>query len=329
MDTDIRARFTPEVRAAVAEAAGVAPDALGKNLGFESFVHEVQRPEDGTVFVKSTWSERRTQGQIAAELAFVRHLADGGASVARPLALADGSELAAIPAQGGHFYVGVFANAIGKRLEKGEVTEEHLVAWGRLLGHMHRLARDPACAPWMAARPHWQTEYEEVRRFATDPRMAKRYDEQLRQLAALPTTPDVFGYCHTDPHDANVHWDGTTPMAFDFDDGQGFWYASDIAIVLYYTVNRHVPKEDWQAAYDRYLPLVRAGYEQEHTLPASAWATLPLFLDVRDSILWLVCERSISYDERSPAFTAWMDAIFARCVSGEHAFGLTFDRIGL
>ncbi len=323
MEPEIRARFTADVRAAVAASVGVPADALSDNLGFESFVHKAERP-GGAIYVKSTWSERRTQAQTQAELSFVRHLADGGASVTRPVPLADGSDVAPVPADGGAFLVSAHKEAPGARLAVGAVTDAHLFAWGELVGRMHKLAADPICERWTAERPAWTEEYEPLLRYASDSRVAERYEAQLAALKELPTGPDVFGLIHTDLHDANVHFDGLTPTAFDFEDCIGFWYASDLAIILYYALNRHIQKSQRQEAYERFARHLRAGYETVHTLPDSAWESFPLFLDIRDCVLWLVSERSVPRGERGPAFQEWIDGIFERIVGGEHAMSLHF-----
>lgn len=324
MEPAIQARFTAEVQAAVAAAVGVDSEQVGKNLGFESFVHQVER--DGqAVFVKSTWSGRRTQAQVQAEVDFVRHLADGGAPVTRPVRLADGADVVSVPAPDGAFLVSACEQAKGSRLAAGDVTEAHLAAWGRMAGTMHRLAADPKCAAWMSDRPAWEREYEDLLPFAKDERVRQRYESLLARLRELPSDAAVYGLNHTDLHDANVHWEGLAPTAFDFEDCMGFWYASDLAIVLYYTLNRHVEQSQRQAAYVRFRSALREGYEVEHTLPEAAWETLPLFLDFRETLLWLVCERSVPHERRGEAFVKWMDGMHARIVGGIHPFDLRFD----
>ena len=320
MEPHIRRKFTPDVLAAVAQIAGVTPTDLTEHGGFEAMVHEV--PSQST-FLKSTWSGRRTPEQIEAEMTFVEMLADDGVSVARPVRL-DGQLVVSVPVEGGAFHVSATKRAPGASIYRTELLEEHFVAWGKLLAQMHAVAARPAARPLIARRPSWREEHQALVRHAADARVRERYTSLLDQLEALPEHPETFGIMHTDVHAANVHWDGTTPTAFDFDDCIGFWYASDIAIVLFYTLDSLADPTESQDAYEHNYTAVRRGYESVRQLPASAWDTIPLFMNLRDAVLFLVCERSIPAEVRSGRFADVMASRFERVANSDNAMGLRF-----
>ncbi len=133
MEPAVKARYTSEVRAAVASTVGVEPDRMRDLGGFDSFVHEAR--VDGTPrIVKATWGGRRSADELGAEIHFVNWLADRGAPVARPLPLAGGGLREAVPAGESVFHVTSWAKAQGRSLRRDELAPEIFVPWGALRG---------------------------------------------------------------------------------------------------------------------------------------------------------------------------------------------------
>lgn len=322
MQPEIRAKFTPAVLDRVARAVGVDAGEFRLHDAFESVVHEVVR-DDESIFVKAIWSQRRTPSEVRAEMAFVRLLADAGVRVARPVSI-QAEDVVTIPAEGGAFHVSATTCAPGEILAKDAIHEAHFVQWGKLLGQMHGIASQPACRDLIHERPTWEQEHGSYRPFAKDPRVLKRFDATIATIAALPREPDVFGLIHSDVHAHNVHWLGEVPTAFDFEDCMGFWYMSDVAIVLFYTLANLPGSEAIQEEFRRNLAWIRRGYEQAFQLPDSAWDTLPLFMNLRELVLFLVIERSIPPETRYERLVTAMEKRFARIIGGEGALGLRF-----
>lgn len=320
MEPHIKARFTPDVRAQVAAVVGVSVSALEDLGGFESFVFRL--PEHRLV-VKATWSGRRTEAQLGAELHFVNHLADHGAPVCRALPLADGALIGAVPAEGGVFRITAFAEAPGRVLRREDWTEEILRTWGETVGTLHRLSTAYPGPPPPLARPTWEAEHGAYRHILRDePDMLACFDALLAEVAALPRTPGTFGAVHTDLHRNNLHWQDGRAMVFDFDDMLDFWFASDLAIVLYYGVLNPIWTDSRQADFERLYPMIMEGYARQHTLPDEAVATIPLFMRLREQVLRAVVLRSIPPDRRPPQQVRYLEAVTARILAGEPALGL-------
>lgn len=320
MTPDVRAALTPEVHANIVEAIGATADTVRLEGGFESFVYEWTRP-DGVVFVKATWSGRRTREQIVAELQFVRHLAEAGVSVAAPVPMS-GDLVRTVPAGDGAFHVSATRAAPGRRLAKDELETSHFEQLGALLAQLHAVGRQPEARALIEARPSWEDAHAALLPFATDPRIAARTRALLEELAGLPRDPDVFGLIHSDVHLGNVLWADARPTAFDFDDCLGFWYASDIAIVLYYTLSSAPGSAAAQAEFDHHRTALRRGYERVGALPDAAWQTVPRFMDLREAVLYLVVERSVPAESRTGAFAAAVQARRERLSAGVPALGL-------
>lgn len=323
MQPAVRAEYTDDVRAGVAAAVGVAPDAMRDLGGFESFVHEADvrgRP----YIVKATWGGRRTPPEIGAELHFVNYLADGGAPACRALPLASGELIATVPSASGVFHVSAFAKAPGRHRTRDEWTRETFVEWGRLVGLLHRLSSAYPGPPPPLARTTWEAEEETlVGLVAEEPEVHARFRALLDTIGALPRTRGAFGAMHTDLHRANIHWEDDGAMhVFDFEDMVDFWFVSDLAIVLYYGVLNPVWSEDRQSDYDRAKPALLEGYAREHALPAWSWDALPLFLSLREHTLRAVILRSIPPEKRQEQTARYLDAATARILTGEPALGL-------
>lgn len=322
MEPSVRAQYTSDVRAAVATAVGAAPAGMRDLGGFESFVHEVEI-EGRTRIVKATWGGRRTPEEMGAELHFTSYLADAGAAVCRPVALAGGELQCAVPSAGGVFHVTCWTQVPGRSLRRDELVPAVFHPWGALLGRLHRLSAAYPGPPAPFARPSWKSEAEGLTVHMVDePEIRSRFLALVAELDALPRSRETFGAMHTDPHHGNVFWHAGRPWAIDFEDMVDFWFVADLAIVLFYAVMSPPPGADRQVLYDAFAGPLWQGYATEHTLPEEARAALPLFLSLREHELRAVVLRSIPAAERSPGWVAFLEESKQRILAGEPALGL-------
>jgi Ser/Thr protein kinase RdoA (MazF antagonist) len=109
-----------------------------------------------------------------------------------------------------------------------------------------------------------------------------------KKLNALPVHQDNFGLIHSDIHNGNFHFHEGKIHVFDFDDCSYHWFASDLAIPLYYLIwsleREGVKGLDEYAA--KFMREFIKGYETENILAPEEYETIPLFLKLRDLTLY-------------------------------------------
>lgn len=324
MEPAVRARYTPDVRAAVATAAGGTPEALQDLGGFESFVHELDVGQEPYI-VKATWGGRRSATEMGAELHFVDYLAEHGAPVCRPLALRDGSMLTTVPCEGGVFHVTAWTKALGAPLPHGAYTPATFETWGALVGQLHRISTAYPGPPAPCARPTWEHELGSLADLETnEPTIRAAFHALLAEIGRLPRTRGSFGAMHTDLHQGNIHAHDGRMQVFDFEDMIDFWFVSDLAVVLFYAVMHRDASPNRQATYDTVAPALWAGYAREHDLPPEQRAALPLFMALREHALRAVVLRSTPASERSSRLARFLDESRASLEQDAPALGLTY-----
>ena len=243
----------------------------------ENFVYEFNW-EGQTYVLRLTAGTHRSQAQVEAELDWMRHLAEHGVPVVRPVPDRDGCLVRVVKGEAGSFSACVFTKATGDRFTLETATPEALSAlsreWGRLFGRMHRLARTYQPPPGGARRFRW----DEERRFrdaldwlpAEDREGIAEYHRVREWLADLPEPAEAFGLIHADGHAGNFLVEDERLTLFDFDDCCYCWFAFDLAMPIYYS-QRNPAVPDWGEPHRRrLLDGVLEGYAREHALDA-AW----------------------------------------------------------
>jgi Ser/Thr protein kinase RdoA (MazF antagonist) len=99
-----------------------------------------------------------------------------------------------------------------------------------------------------------------------------------------------YGLIHTDIHAGNFLVDQNQNLTvFDFDDCAYFYFLSDIAIAIFYTVffnpNRHEISKP-------FITALLKGYMKQHVLKKSDFLQIELFFKLRILILYLALKRS-------------------------------------
>jgi Ser/Thr protein kinase RdoA (MazF antagonist) len=331
-------------RDAAGEAAalfGAAPDRLSRyadSEGCQNLVYACERDGQPAI-LRISFRPDRSPEQIEAELHFVNYLADHGAGVARPLPSRHGRFVETLSATGARFVAAAFAKGRGMRVpdngyryREGVAIEEYFRNWGRVLGHMHALAKkyQPPAPP--VRRPQWH----ELERFDDDaqrvpdryPAARARFRQLMEQLKALPEDNDTYGLIHGDFNDGNftVDYDNGDITVFDFDDSCYFWYGYELACAWEGGVGRAMfkPLDERKAFMARYMDQVLEGYSRHNTLDAACIERLPLFLKVVQMEEFLYYAQSINdADEETQAGLRYK----ARCIEEDLPYLGFFDPI--
>ena len=199
--------------------------------GFESAVFATPQR-----VLKLTHTLRREQAFIESELHFTRHLAEHGLPVAHPLPSSAGHWVETCPdPEGGRWLAYTFARLPGYPLRAEHLTPAVIQAWGRLTGQLHVLSRRYLPDPRLPRRRHWHTEpVLDLRRLPAGlEEQQQRGQALIERVKAWPRTPENYGLIQSDLHGHNLHWDGQTLYAFDFDDCEYHFFLNDLAVSLH------------------------------------------------------------------------------------------------
>ncbi|WP_026584754.1 phosphotransferase enzyme family protein [Bacillus sp. J33] len=300
-----------------------------KKLGdFENYVYEVYKNETSYI-LRVTHSSHRKKKELLAEVDWVNFLNTKGISVPKVYQSDFGKIVEMSAAEDGSiFYASLFSKVPGKpvRVTAPEFNKRLFKAWGRAIGHMHAATKTYTPANAIAPRMLWEDEeLLQVEKYVpeTDKLVIKNTQALLLQLKSLPKTKDNFGLIHTDVHSGNFCYDGSEIHIYDFDDCCYHWFASDIAIPLYYSLlyrfkENNVGKRD--AFGKRFLDSFIEGYQERNTLPDDLEMQLPLFLRLRDVTLYSVLHKKIAPEERDEELELMIQQIKSRIEKNESIY---------
>jgi len=259
---EVHAGRTPE--AAAAAAARWNGGSLTWVRSSANHVFRLSRPDQEWYLRLAPASERRRDA-IEAELDFVRHCAEAGVAVARPVPSAGGALVEEVLSGSAGCCAVVFEALWGRQVDWDALDEPMARAWGRALARLHRASETfPA-----AGRPAWADEARAA--LASVPTneggIVAELESGLAWLGTMPTGES--GLLHGDFELDNLVWDGARCQACDFDSCVYGPYALDIAIAL---------QDVWEgrgAARDRCLDWFFAGYGEVRPVPDDSRAMLP------------------------------------------------------
>ncbi|MEX2144732.1 MAG: phosphotransferase [Anaerolineales bacterium] len=288
MEEAIRQRFNEGILARARERYGISPEDIKLLAGFESFMYEFSK-NGGDYILRLGHSRRRTPELIHGEVDWINYLADGGAGVARAILSERGELVEPIDdGRGGQFLATAFVKAKGDWARRAGCWDERLfLAYGRLLGRIHRLSKEyrPTNAAWK--RPAWDDpimQYAE-RYIPKDQELVlAAFRELLAYLQSLPQEREGFGMIHQDAHAGNFFVDENYNLTlFDFDDCVFGHFDYDLAMVVFYAVTN---APDPAAVAATLWPHFIKGYREENDLGSWWLASLPHFMKLREIDLY-------------------------------------------
>jgi len=292
-----------------------------KKLGdFENYVFETYR--NGHPFIlRLTHSSHRSKDEALSELDWMRYLNNEGLSVPEVFPSENGLLAEEILAEDrSEFYGCLFAKAPGAAVSvrSEKFNEELFEKWGETTGRMHHATKSYKPSKGIKARSSWdEDELLSVEKYyPSDERvLVENAKEVIAEISALPKNIDNYGIIHTDIHSGNFFYDGKQIHVFDFDDASYHWFVSDIAIPLYYSIIYQIPASEEEAR-NRFGQLfIKAfieGYQKANDLPEGWKEQVPLFLMLRDIVLYSVLHKKIAPEDRDEKLKIMMDEIAVR-----------------
>jgi amicoumacin kinase len=293
-----------------------------KKLGdFENYVYEVN--QDGQpIILRLTHSSHRKLEEIKSELDWMNFLNQHKVNV--PLAYESTNQKLVEGIQaldGSYFYACVFTKAQGEpvKINSPKFTEDLFYAWGKEIGKMHRVTKHYQPSEGIMRRTNWDEEdlLLNIEEYipSEDTIIVEKTNELIRKIQSLPKDSDNFGLIHTDMHSGNFFFDEKEIHVFDFDDSCYLWFASDIAIPLYYSILYGFGDKSQMEKLEfakEFIATFTKGYESENALPEQWEKHLPYFLRLRDITLYSVLHKKIAPEDRNEKILAWINEMGER-----------------
>jgi len=283
MDPQITKRYNDKILHEAMQRYGIKKNEIKLLDGFESFIYEFYRPQDGEFILRVGHSGRRSPEMIAGEVDWINYLAQGGANVSRAILSKKGNLVEAIDdGYSEQFLATAFIKAPGGPSWETEWSPEFVEHYGQVIGRIHRLTKDyiPFNPAWR--RPDWDTPGN-MNIPATMPASEKialqKFQELMRHFETLPKNRDAYGLIHQDAHGGNFFVKDGIITLFDFDDCVYSWFIYDIAMVLFYSA---MGADNMVAYTQNFMRNFLQGYRSENKLDPIWLQELPFFLKLRE-----------------------------------------------
>lgn len=275
--------------------------------GFESFVYEF-RQNDKDYIMRVSHSSHRSLNMIKGELDWVNFLYDNDVSVARAVKSKNNGYAEKIDAKDSYFVVVVFEKAKGRHVSKNDFSEVLFKQWGQEIGKMHSVTKGYHPYPASIKRPTWDTEYLEFIKYIPESKqkVIEKAQSKYSYVRGLPKDNDSYGLIHTDAHQGNFFIDNDKITFFDFDDSSYNWFASDVAIPLFYTLDPKHGKDNAEFARN-FMSSFLEGYYKENNLGDEWIKEIPTFLKMREMTLYSVFHRSFDVNNLAGWSKDFMD----------------------
>ena len=323
MEKSVEILFTEDIFKRFLTSFGLQSEV--KKLGdFENYVFEVHL-DDGPVILRITHSSHRSKEEIYAELNWINFLHNQRVNCPAVFKSINNQIIEGQQAEdGSFFYACLFSKVPGNpvKIKSEEFNEQLFYAWGKEIGKMHAVTKDYQPSYEIPLRPTWEDE--ELLDIAdyvpNENEIIKNTKLVISQLKALLKNKDNFGLIHSDIHSGNFFYDGESIHVFDFDDCSYHWYASDIAIPLYYSIfygYKSASKSEQEQFSKKFLTHFIKGYEQHHSLPFGWKDQMPLFFMLRDITLYSVLHKKISPEDRDESLNQMLETLKKRIINKE------------
>ncbi|GAB2565161.1 phosphotransferase enzyme family protein [Gracilibacillus alcaliphilus] len=291
MEKSLLARFTKKVIAEAASRYGVQFEELHLLGKHQNLVYGYLR-EGREYILRITHASHRSQNLIQGELDWINYLSKNDLHVSTPIYSDKGNLIETYVSDTNDcFFMVAFEKALGAPLQDTISQEEDFKYLGIVTGRLHSLTKNYLSTSEKTRRFTWN-ENEYLKKFTdhipqSQERVLSYLDQLMERLDELPKDQAAYGLIHGDLLFGNyfIQKDGTITL-FDFDECQYGWFMQDIAVNLFYGVVVPFQNENEITFARRYLTYFFEGYDKENTLDRKLLEQLPLFLELRQVILY-------------------------------------------
>lgn len=238
---------------------------------------------------------------IKERMAFARYLAEHGIQTTKPL-YSSRENLVESASDNETQYLAVCweyipGTGIGDSAPKE--LKSYYLAWGTLLGKMHRLARhyphwrnsavkDKNEKPLICLDTEWQLFYD----WLQDEEVRNAWQNLKSDLDTFPVNRNNFGFIHNDAHTGNILRNEKGLVLLDFDVANYLWFGLDLAICLnseYARIMHHSShKAQAENLQKLFIEPFMQGYTKENTLAEEELKRIGKFIHYRQFLMFAV-----------------------------------------
>lgn len=299
MEERYKKKFTKKVVCLASEKYGVSVNDMLEVGTHQNFVYKV-KSDKRFFYIRITHSDHRDSNQITAELEWIKYLDVHDINVATPIKSLEGNDYEIVYNNKDTFIVVAFSQALGFGIGQQPWSDETPKQLGVLTARMHNLASQYIPKSEIR-RFDWFENNFIVRAKEYLPNKQKgvldELDKLVREIRQLPISSDSYGLIHGDLVACNYNIDSDNNITFfDFDEASYCWYINDIAVQLFYWglgTRGFVELDDAIHATNKFFE----GYRSIRDISSDWVQKVPLFLKLREIILYIAIHRSRNLDE--------------------------------
>lgn len=282
---------------------GISRNSLKKLISHQNIVYSYTK-DNKEYILRVTNSKRRNLKFIYGELDWISFLSDNKVSVSSAIESLNGKLIEVVTVDGNDFFITAFKKAYGIYAKKQFRNKELFKNMGRLTGEMHNLSKQCNLNKKYFYRPQWYNSnllnYINMTVDKSETLIYKEFYNTLNELNQLPKNYSSYGIIHSDIHFKNFNVSDNAITYFDFDDCEYGWFVNDISVQLFYFYVENYDSNEKEKDARCFIKGFLEGYNKENQID-NYWITkLPLFLKLREIIMYSMLYNWKTFDSCSP-----------------------------
>lgn len=295
--------------------------------GFEQNVFEYIGEDGHRFIIKFLDAAKYRKASIIRELTWMAYLAEHGLNIATSIRSAQDLLIEEVTHDSKRYYVIAFTKAPGRPLSDLTSDFAMIERWGRGMGNMHKLGKKDSTSTSLVLRmafPHWNDHliFTDAFPVAAGEGVHTQWQQYLKELESLPQDQDGYGIVHHDLHHNNFHVHNGEIVFFDFGDVSYHWFAYDIAIAIYHSVQT-VPDNRKAEFVARFFDSFLSGYLKENTLSEEWIQRIPFFIDFRNLYSFVYFSKFVDWNEMNESTRNYLLTMKADIESGKSVVKLS------
>jgi amicoumacin kinase len=297
MSPEVHRLFSPEIRDQCFSRFGVKAAQLVSSR--HAFIFDAET-SNGSCFLKVVHPAHRPFDQLEAEIDWMLFLNSNRVAVPRIYGSVNSLWVERVAAGDSYYSVVSYEKLIGEPIGDSLWNEALFQRWGTLIGKLHRLSRD--YVPEKRRYTWYESDFLNLEAYIpiTDREIRDTAERVVQRVKDLPSSDFQYGLIHADVYQENLFWAKGELLLFDFDNCEYGHYISDIAIALYAALWRHHDQPNPTQFSERFLRALMRGYREEHDLSRTEIEALPLFLQLREVLIYTVAKKMLDLNNLTP-----------------------------